>query len=239
MILKIETINYDELDFNGRGRIIKEEEVTSLMSNISEIGLIQPVVIDQNNFLICGYRRLKAHMFLGLDEIDVVQRHYESQADRRLANASENLERDDLTRSEEAVQLRYLRREGLAILEIAQKLSRSKEWVGVRTMLLRLPDNLIHLTNGLTDNKIRKANKQKHDGHMVQNIQTMLKGNRLRGETKKPKKRLRNKTEMIKMQAFIRSEIGNGLETRILAWAFGEITDQELKKDIENEKKES
>ena len=41
-----------------------------LQSSIEKVGLINPVMIDENNNLIAGYRRLSACKKLGWKEID-------------------------------------------------------------------------------------------------------------------------------------------------------------------------
>ena len=46
-------------------------ELETLKNSIKEIGLLQPIVIDENNNLIAGFRRLKAFEELGKDEIPV------------------------------------------------------------------------------------------------------------------------------------------------------------------------
>ena len=46
-------------------------ELESLKKSIQEIGLLQPIVVDEQNNLIAGYRRLSAFKELGKKEIDV------------------------------------------------------------------------------------------------------------------------------------------------------------------------
>jgi len=44
-------------------------DLEGLKNSISELGLLQPIVIDENNNLIAGYRRLLAHQELGIKDI--------------------------------------------------------------------------------------------------------------------------------------------------------------------------
>ena len=46
-------------------------DLTSLKNSIKELGLLQPIVIDENNNLIAGFRRLQACKELGKIDIDV------------------------------------------------------------------------------------------------------------------------------------------------------------------------
>ena len=47
--------------------------IDALMSSIDEMGLLQPLVIDQNNHVISGNRRLKAIQNLGWKSVSVEQ----------------------------------------------------------------------------------------------------------------------------------------------------------------------
>ena len=48
--------------------------IDALMSSIDEMGLLQPLVIDQNNYVISGNRRLKAIQKLGWKSVSIEQR---------------------------------------------------------------------------------------------------------------------------------------------------------------------
>ena len=52
--------------------ICNQAEVDLLAKNISEIGLIQPVVIAPDNRLICGRKRLSALKTLGINTVSCV-----------------------------------------------------------------------------------------------------------------------------------------------------------------------
>jgi N6-adenosine-specific RNA methylase IME4 len=57
-------------DINIRERLRKKPtNIESLAASIENIGLLHPIVIDENNNLIAGYRRIKAHEHLGRTEI--------------------------------------------------------------------------------------------------------------------------------------------------------------------------
>ena len=44
-------------------------DIEALAASIKEIGLLQPIVVDRQHYLICGHRRLLAHQSLGLETI--------------------------------------------------------------------------------------------------------------------------------------------------------------------------
>ena len=74
-------------------------DIKTLASSIQEIGLLQPVVINQNNELIAGQRRLGACKSLGWTEIpaavvnldDIVKREYHENAVRKDFTTSERI----------------------------------------------------------------------------------------------------------------------------------------------------
>jgi len=53
-----------------KSRIRKDMgNIQELADSIDTLGLLQPIVVDQNNNLIIGMRRLAAYQLLGLDDI--------------------------------------------------------------------------------------------------------------------------------------------------------------------------
>jgi ParB family chromosome partitioning protein len=64
MILQINKIRIGE-------RFRKSIETADLEQSISMIGLIQPIVVDENNNLVAGHRRLTACQRLGWDKVPV------------------------------------------------------------------------------------------------------------------------------------------------------------------------
>lgn len=97
-------------------------DIDALADSISRFGLIQPIVINQDNTLIAGERRLRAVISLNLPEIDVVYRETLSQDELRELELEENVRRKDMTWQERA----------LAILEIHKLKSRSADLSGTK-----------------------------------------------------------------------------------------------------------
>jgi len=48
--------------------------IEELMDSISQVGLLQPLIIDTNNQIISGNRRFESIKRLGWEEVDVIER---------------------------------------------------------------------------------------------------------------------------------------------------------------------
>lgn len=90
------------------------KDVESLADSISRIGLLHPVIIDENSIIITGGRRLAAHKLLvekgktNFQKIPTILRNELSDSMRRVIELEENVKRADLDWQEQA----------LAILEL-------------------------------------------------------------------------------------------------------------------------
>jgi ParB family transcriptional regulator, chromosome partitioning protein len=75
--------------------------LASLENSIRKVGLLNPVVIDEDNRLIAGYRRLAACRNLGWKEIESNVIQFDGDELKMLdAEVDENLFRKDFTREE-------------------------------------------------------------------------------------------------------------------------------------------
>jgi ParB family transcriptional regulator, chromosome partitioning protein len=89
-------INIDDIKITNRIR--KDNgEISSLAANISEIGLLHPIVINEANELICGHRRILAFKKLQRKQIPCTTASLASLANGEF---SENAYRKDFTISE-------------------------------------------------------------------------------------------------------------------------------------------
>jgi ParB family chromosome partitioning protein len=76
-------------------------DIAALQQSIAKIGLLNPIVVDEKNRLVAGYRRLVACRSLGWREIEVTVVNFEGDALKLLeAEADENLFRKDFTPAE-------------------------------------------------------------------------------------------------------------------------------------------
>lgn len=245
-------------EFNCRGNIAPID-VVGLAKDIEANGLIQPVTIcelaaddpkRQEGFLyklIAGYRRFMAHKVIKRDHIDAIcKQEMLDERKARLFNLSENLQRQDLSIMQEAKAVKKLHELGMSIDYVSRELSKSFGWVQVRFYLLNLPELIqkevaqgyiaqlqirdlytIYKTHGedecIKATKFLKEAKEKGE-----------KGVRVKPKNKKEgnAKRIRNRAEILNMLYHIQDTIGNGLHSRCLAWAAGEVSNTELFQDL-------
>lgn len=71
-------------------------DIEGLAISIQKYGLIHPIVIDEDFNLLAGERRLRAHNYLGLKEIEVTYKKDLNEAEKKEIELEENLKRKDL-----------------------------------------------------------------------------------------------------------------------------------------------
>ena len=86
-----------------RQRNLNLSHVSSLADSMAALGLIQPIVINQDNRLIAGGHRLAAAIKLGWTHIDVCYRETMSEAELQELELTENLKRSDLLWQERVI----------------------------------------------------------------------------------------------------------------------------------------
>ena len=129
-----------------------EEALASLAASIREVGLLQPVIVNEDDegiyTLVAGERRLRAARMVGLSEIPVIIR--EGEDDKLLTEALiENLQREDLTPLEEAAAYQQLLDDfSLAHDEIGRRVGKSRSAVTNTLRLLQLPASIQGLVEG-------------------------------------------------------------------------------------------
>lgn len=100
MKLKISDIiippNRDRTEFD-------DKKLDQLAESIRLIGLIHPIVVDENNNLIAGESRIKAYERLGRTEIEATLKSGLEDWEKDFMELEENLRRKDLTPAEEAI----------------------------------------------------------------------------------------------------------------------------------------
>lgn len=105
------------------------KSLNELAESIEKDGLLQPIVIDNQNNLISGERRLRAYKILGKTEIEFV-RHLIISENQNILPIIENIQRDDLSIIDLAESIIKLKDEfGYKQTEIAKLLKKSKQWV--------------------------------------------------------------------------------------------------------------
>ena len=73
-----------------------DSDVKELAGSVEKVGLLSPVILNENMEIIAGHRRYHAIKSLGWVDIPVVIKKVDSEAKERLIHIDENLERSDL-----------------------------------------------------------------------------------------------------------------------------------------------
>lgn len=123
-----------------------EEALVSLTASISELGVLQPVLVrplGQDRFeLIAGERRWRAAKRAGLQSIPCVVRRIDDTASLEQA-VVENLHRQDLNPLEEAAAYQQLIEDfGLSHDDVARRVGRSRSAVSNTLRLFQLPPGI-------------------------------------------------------------------------------------------------
>ncbi len=245
----MDQIHYDQV-FNCRGQIIPID-VIDLAKDIEQNGLLQQIVVSEYTaekaaatgkkyLLIAGYRRYTAHIVLKRKEIDCKVLPAMDEANARFLNLSENTQRKDLNILQEARALQGLFDLGIKEPAIAERLGMSRGWVQIRGIILKLPEAIQEecVAYKLTHKQIRDIYTHFLAGDLEAANETVrqmkdakLKGKktiRLQKKTTPTMKRHRKRAEIFVMLDHIQENLPNGLHTRALAWAAGEVSDAEL-----------
>jgi ParB family chromosome partitioning protein len=119
-----------------------EEDLTELAESISEVGIIQPLVVREAEpglfELVAGERRLRASRLAGLATVPVVVIEA-GPGEQELLALVENLQRRDLTAIEEAHSFQaIMERTGWSQTELARRIGRSQSAVANKLRLLSL-----------------------------------------------------------------------------------------------------
>ena len=125
-----------------------EETLRGLARSIIEVGLLQPVVVQESDdgyTLISGERRWRAAQLAGLQNIPAMLRKADETGALTQA-LIENLQREDLTPLEEASAYRNLiNQHGLTQQEVAHPVGKGRATVANSIRLLRLPPPILEL----------------------------------------------------------------------------------------------
>lgn len=129
-------------------RTFDEGALQELAASIRAVGVIQPIIVQQNGeryTIIAGERRYRASRLAEQEEIPAIVRDWDQQK-RLEAALIENLQRDDLNPVEEAMGVRQLMDEaGLTQEMVAQRLGKSRPAVANLLRLLTLPESVLEM----------------------------------------------------------------------------------------------
>lgn len=143
----IQLIKLDQIDrpLKISRDIIDPEKVRELAESIRESGLLQPVLLRPSNGrfeMVAGDRRYLAHKLLNLKEIKAIVRELDD-CETVVIRGIENLQRVDLTPSEEAILYLLLKEEGgLSPKDIAKKVGKSRNTVDRYLHFAKCPEHV-------------------------------------------------------------------------------------------------
>lgn len=92
-LLDVQSIKFDD----SKRQRTELREIEELMESIKRVGLIAPIVVDGENNLIAGRRRLEAHIRLGAATIAARRFDNLSPIEQRVVELDENIRRVDLS----------------------------------------------------------------------------------------------------------------------------------------------
>lgn len=222
----------------------------TLAASIEEHGLQFPVIVAPREGpipfrLVAGFRRRAACIdVLKWEAIPASVRTGLSEAQLRILNFTENLERHDLTVVEEAKAVAKMLRTGVSIRSLAAQIKREQRWIRVRQRLLQFPKEVQDLAVDCRFGETAlEVIWQRKSPQAQINAARALAEARRRGVKDYHKaagldrsfKKRRSKKEMQTMAARM-LEVGlEGAAPRTVAWAAGEISDDELWMDVQKE----
>lgn len=140
-IVRIPVQNISPSPYQPRKKF-DEVALSELADSIREQGVLQAIVVrpstDGRFELVIGERRWRATQLAQLTEIPAVVREY---SDKQAAEAAivENLQREDLTLTEQAQGMQCLHVQGFTFSEIGRHLGKTLVYVHARLNVLKLP----------------------------------------------------------------------------------------------------
>ena len=129
--LVVEEVATKDIRIRFRLRTPNKENVQELAESISTIGLLNPITIDNENFLICGFHRLQSFQLLGIEKIPCIRKDF-SLVYAQIGEIDENLKVSAMCRISQAEHM--VRREELyAELGMRMKSGNSRTTDGMVT----------------------------------------------------------------------------------------------------------
>jgi len=131
-----------EPDPNQPRKVFDEEALQSLAESIKEIGLLQPITVRSGTTLgtyivVAGEPRWRAHRIAGLNHIPAIVRSSDDCGDATLI---ENLQREDLTLSEQIALVARLIEERGSATAAARAVRKPAKWITERSRLAGAPE---------------------------------------------------------------------------------------------------
>lgn len=257
LVQEIETrLIYSDDEFNCRG-IIAPMDVVDLARDIEQGELQFPIAVQPavdvspplppgfDYRIIAGHRRFAAcTKILKWPKIPAMVKSGLTEIQARVMNLGENLQRKALNILQEAKAIARLKDLGLPREHVAKHLGVTGSWVQVRFYLLEMPEEIqAEAAAGiLTQFQLMKLHTYRTDEERFEAVRKIKEARAsgekapLIGKRKKVSEDIakeRKKDEIEEMMSLISERMGNGIHTRCLAWAAGNINTLELYKTLQ------
>lgn len=248
-VFNVETkdIVYD-WEFNCRDQFTLES-VKDLADTIRAEGLHFPLVVQPKGEgnevkwkLICGHRRFMAvTSHLGWKKVPAMIRDDLTDYQARMLNIRENLERKNLNLLEEAKAIQSVFPDGVSLRVAAKAFNRSERWVQTRQRLMLLPPEVQRMAAAelISGVDIDTLVKIKGTPQEITDCARQRADQRQRKPTKKKTglfkrnfQQKKSKEQINKMVELLWFHKIEGLPPRLLAWANGYVSDEEIKQEI-------
>lgn len=157
--LELDLLDLHECPFNARQELSPQADA-ELVASVRDRGVLQPILVRGVTVggvfayqVVCGHRRFRAARAVGLAKIPAVFRDLDD-AQARVVQMEENLQREDLSPLDEAEGFAQLRAAGMGLEEMAAATHKSAATVRQRLKLLDLP---VEALKGLKAGKLTLA----------------------------------------------------------------------------------
>ncbi len=181
--MQTKIVKIPDIRINSRNRQYRQDKAQELAQSIQEIGLLHPIVVNEDNILIAGLHRLEAAKLLGWEEIPCSI--FDINKAEELAEIDENLIRAELTELEKA-DLLYRAKE---IYELRHPESKRFE---------KVKQNIKPSVN--TDNDTMSLSYEDNNGNGLQ-------ASAIKGFTENTAEKLNNSTRSIQRLIYISKNI--------------------------------
>ncbi len=160
-LVRVMKIAIDQIDPNPEQPRRHFDDLETLAESIKANGLIESITVrpaGDRYQIVVGERRWRAAGIAGLTEIDAQVKDL-TDDDARVIALVENVQRADLTPTEEAAAFQDLIGRGWTQKEIARTVGKTQSYVSHKIRLLKLPDHIRYYLDAglLTENHIRQV----------------------------------------------------------------------------------
>lgn len=175
----VEQVPLDQIKVRIRLRTPKESKVADIAESIKTIGLLNPITIDQDNYIVCGYHRYLAHKLLKAECIDAIRKDF-SPIYFEMSEIDENIKRNDIKSYIEFSEHLKRREELLIELGLRKKSGYNKKEDGKLTTNevaeeLDMTNRLYRIKRQIAEKMIEEVRDELRDTQFAEVLMDMVK----------------------------------------------------------------